>query len=571
MKKIKAIWVAIIALMVGAGLYGYYILTTLGSNQESPTQSSPSLETAEASIGDITISVSGSGEVVPVTEFGLDIDESGTITEILVHPGDEVQAGDVLLRLQTSQTSTELAAEITAAKLAVVQAQAAVDDLYATAETETALALIELEDAQLALDDLMDLDVEKAEAAQSIAQAQEDIADAEMMLYIYQSSPSEDAVYTAYASYLFKQETLDRLEKQLAKSTKSLSRARDSSMRKRMETQIHQLEAQVANQRIVVENAEYRMETIDAEADPLDISVSEAQLATAQAQLAASQQALEELQAGPNPGDVATAEARLADAQAAWDRLKDGPNPQDVAMAETQLEKAQLELEILQQKTTQIDLVAPFDGVITAMNATIGERVTTDSSDQSDTSDNSTGTSFFDPFSSWNSSRSNASQSLITLADMSQPLLEIYLDETDFEQVAVGYPVEVTFDALDDQVFTGEIIEVHPQLETVNNTTALVAFVRLDNDSYDKPNSLLIGMTASIEVISGQTSGAVLVPIEALVQDDADTYVVYVIHDDQPVRREVTVGLMDFTTAEITAGLKAGEVVALEYQNTTGN
>lgn len=264
------------------------------------------------------------------------------------------------------------------------------------------------------------------------------------------------------------------------------------------------------------------------------------------------------------------AEARLADAQEAWDRLKDGPAPEDVEMAETQLEEAQLELEILQQQTTQIDLVAPFDGVVTAMNATIGERVTTDSSDESDTSEESASMSFIDPFSSWNAS-SNTDQSLVSLADLSQPLVEIYLDETDFEQVAVGYNVEVTFDALDDQVFTGEIIEVHPQLETVSNTTALVALVRLDDDSYAKPNSLLIGMTASVEVIAGQTSNAILVPIEALVQDDTETYAVYVIQDDQPVRREVTVGLMDFTTAEITAGLEAGEVVALEYQNITGN
>jgi multidrug efflux pump subunit AcrA (membrane-fusion protein) len=178
----------------------------------------------------------------------------------------------------------------------------------------------------------------------------------------------------------------------------------------------------------------------------------------------------------------------------------------------------------------------------------------------------------FDPFLPGNNNTpSAADQSLVTLADLSQPLLEIYVDETDFEKVAPGYPVEITFEALPDQVFTGEVIEVHPSLETVSNTTALVALVRRDDDSYAKPNPLLIGMNAQVEIIAGRTRGAVLVPIDALVQDGDQGYVLYIMDNNQPVRREVSVGLVDFTSAEITAGLQAGEVVLLGYQNITGN
>jgi multidrug efflux pump subunit AcrA (membrane-fusion protein) len=68
-------------------------------------------------------------------------------------------------------------------------------------------------------------------------------------------------------------------------------------------------------------------------------------------------------------------------------------------------------------------------------------------------------------------------------------------------------------------------------------------------------------MTASVEVIGGRTNGAVLVPVEALREISPGEYAVFVMEDDQPRLRVVTVGLMDFTSAEILSGLEAGETV----------
>jgi hypothetical protein len=50
--------------------------------------------------------------------------------------------------------------------------------------------------------------------------------------------------------------------------------------------------------------------------------------------------------------------------------------------------------------------------------------------------------------------------------------------------------------------------------------------------------------------------------VEALHQLESGDSVVFVITGGQIEQRSVTVGLMDFTTAEITSGLQAGEVVA---------
>lgn len=574
MLKKKEIWVAIIALMVGVGLYGYTILATINDDQDAVAQSS-SLETAVARTGDLTIIASGSGEVVPASEIGLTFDGSGVVIEVLVSVGEQVKDGEVLARLQTDKTQAELATEITEAELAFVQARQNLDALYKTAEIEAARALIELEEAQLAFEEVMDLELEKALALGAIAQAQEAIEEAEMMLYIYNSVPSDEAVYTAYASLLFKEAELDEIQAELEKAERKIKGVKDPRMRERYEDQILQLKVKLTNQQIMVEDATYRLNSIDDAADPLDVSVSETHLATAQAQLAAAQSELNKLENGPNPGAIAMAEARLEQARVDWERLKDGPDPEEIARLDAQLESARLALELAQQGTTVIDLVAPMDSIVIALNVDVGDRHESGTG----TSNAETGPSgpqseieMIEAFLFGNqSSTTNNDSSLVTIADLSQPLIEAYIDETDFEKVAIGYPAEVTFDALPGETFAGEIVEISPKLETVSNVQAVRILVRLDATSYAKPTPLPIGLTASVDVIAGQAVNAVLVPVEALVEVGPEKYVVYIVENEGTQPRDVTIGLMDFTSVEIIDGISAGEVIAIGYDKPTGN
>ena len=309
-------------------------------------------------------------------------DQGGTVLEVSVQVGDQVEAGQILAILQSDKTETDLAAEIAAAELAVVQAQTALDDFHENADLAAAQALIAFEEAQLALKDLQDLALEKAQALQAAAYAEDAIGNAEMLLYIYASSPSEDEIYTAYASWLFKQERLDDLTKQV-NATLLKMKGVSQSQQNRFEDQLMQLNLQQANQRLVVEDAVYRIDTIDAAADPLDVAVAESQLATAQAELAAAQKEYETLSAGPKPGELALSEARLAEAQAVWERVQDGPNPDEVAHLEIQLEKAKLDLEILREESTVIELIAPIDSTVTALNLSVGDRIDLDSTSDS--------------------------------------------------------------------------------------------------------------------------------------------------------------------------------------------
>jgi multidrug efflux pump subunit AcrA (membrane-fusion protein) len=128
--------------------------------------------------------------------------------------------------------------------------------------------------------------------------------------------------------------------------------------------------------------------------------------------------------------------------------------------------------------------------------------------------------------------------------------------------VGAGFEVEVIFDALPDDIFSGQVVQVDPQLVNNSGVTAVRALVRLDEASFAKPQTLPVGMNATVDVIGGRAENAVLVPVEALRELSPGEFAVFVMEGGEPRLRIVEVGLMDFTFAEILTGLDAGETVS---------
>jgi len=150
--------------------------------------------------------------------------------------------------------------------------------------------------------------------------------------------------------------------------------------------------------------------------------------------------------------------------------------------------------------------------------------------------------------------------SVITISNLDQPYsLDAYLDAEDWGQARPGYEVEVSFDILPEQVFTGTVTAVYPMLDTTSSDSALVHITAQLNDeiTYGLP----AGSSASIDVVGGRAEQAVLVPVEALHEIGEGRYALFVIENGQLRLRVVEVGLQDLTRAEIISGLNAGEVV----------
>ena len=335
MKRKTLTWSVIILLVVmvmgGGAYYAFAMQTGEGGQALAEYEAAP--QTAVAGEGDLTILASGTGEIVALDETTLQFDENGKLLELLVSVGDQVSTGDLLARLQVNKTEAQLAADIAEAELTVVEAQQALDALYAEAEITAAQALYDLETAQEELADLLNNDLEVAQAMQAVAEAEKAIDDAEMALYILNSTPSDEALYTAYASLLFKEKTYNESLAEVADLEYEHKTAPFQNMKSMIADQLDRARAQMYSAQIAYEEALYHYETISDPAAPLDLNLSQSELDAAQAKLDQAELDLAEAQQGAPVGDIALAEAEVAEAQAEWERWQDGPDSQEVVFA----------------------------------------------------------------------------------------------------------------------------------------------------------------------------------------------------------------------------------------------
>lgn len=518
LKNKKLLWTTlfVITLLVAGG--GYYAYTVSAQTPET-TEDTAALQTAVATRGDIIIFASAVGQVVPATELSLGFDESGTVSEILVTVGEKVTTGQVLARLQTDKTEEELAAELANAELAVLTAQQSLDEIYANQQMSVAQALKAVEDAQTALDTLNNPEEQLAQARVALLSAQEAVTDAQGNRTKLDYARADDlTIEEAYADYMLAKEAYKEAAKAFAEvEHKAVTNPERVFALQNLVSAQDKMDLAFANYNYLI-----------LPATDTDIATADADLALAEANLAVAQAAYDDLAAGPTPGEIAIAEATLAAAQADYTRIKDAPDSLEVAIAQAKLTSAQADLTLLQETPAIAELTAPIDGTITDISASVNEKVSTGS--------------------------------VLTLADLDHPLLEVYLDETDLANVALGFEAEVTFDAYPDEIFKGTVVEVSPVLQNVNGVSAVLTVVQLTD--FAKTTTLPVGLSASVDVIGGRAENAVLVPVEALRELGEGEYAVFVVGDDgKPRLRTVEVGLTDFTSAEIISGLEAGEVV----------
>ena len=240
--------------------------------------------------------------------------------------------------------------------------------------------------------------------------------------------------------------------------------------------------------------------------------------------------------------EEAQAKNRVTQAQnnvyQAWENLQllqGEPVTDTLTRAELAVDEALLARENARLDLEAARLFAPFDGTVMDVAATAGEQVGTNTP-------------------------------ILTLADLSEPLVRFWVEEADLDLVAVGTSVNIIFEALPDDTLTGEIARVDPVLVTVDNTPAVQVWASLDLG--DQDIDLLAGMTADVEVLAAEARDTLLVPVEALRETSSGQYSVFVVKSDGELElRAVVVGLMDVINAEILAGLELGDVVSVGEEN----
>lgn len=154
---------------------------------------------------------------------------------------------------------------------------------------------------------------------------------------------------------------------------------------------------------------------------------------------------------------------------------------------------------------------------------------------------------------------------LFTISPDDTMTLEVSVDELDINSVEIGQEAVVTFDAIEDEEFTGEVTEIGNTASVNGGVAKYTVSVSVPKDEEMKQ-----GMNASATITIENRENVITIPVNAL-QEKGDKVFAYTEKDEDgnlSGETEVTTGLSDGTTVEITEGLSEGDTV---YYNKSGN
>ncbi len=212
-----------------------------------------------------------------------------------------------------------------------------------------------------------------------------------------------------------------------------------------------------------------------------------------------------------------------------------------VAQAKADFEKAKSDLD----KTT---IYAPISGRVIALSAKEGEVVVS-------------------------GTMNNPASVIGTIADLSEILVEVDVDETEIVFVKLGQKATLDVDALPDHPYAGKVVEIGSSGYSKPTQPDVTFFkVKVLLDSPDQ--SLRPGMSARASIDTAVSPKALVVPIQAVVErkplgapkgagaaEVPEVKVAFVVEKGKARQVEVKTGLADTTGIEITAGLSAEQQV----------
>ncbi len=181
--------------------------------------------------------------------------------------------------------------------------------------------------------------------------------------------------------------------------------------------------------------------------------------------------------------------------QAEWDAATNSHEGARVALATAQEEiaRSQAATEAAADNLSKCRIVAPFDGVVSALNVEKGEIVIT-------------------------GTMNNPGSQILVVSDLSRMLVRAEVDETDVVDMHVGQKAKISVDAFPDTTFLGTVTEIgntakRSNISSVEGQTNFEVKVVFDNNVPDvRP-----GMTADVDISTGTHEKTLAVPIQAVV------------------------------------------------------
>lgn len=220
--------------------------------------------------------------------------------------------------------------------------------------------------------------------------------------------------------------------------------------------------------------------------------------------------------------ELAVASANLSEAREDYETWKDGPDSDDIAASQARIAAVEANL-------SQAWIETPLRGTITEAYPQSGDQV-------------------------------SVNTKAFRVDDLTKLYVDLEVSEVDINQIEVGQPVTIKFDAIRDKGYHGTVAEVALIGSNVQGVVEYTVTVELaDADEDVRP-----GMTSEVEIVVAQQDQALLIPNQAIRFEDGVQVVFIMKPGGEMVPVEVTLGLSSETHSEVLSGdLKAGDTVVL--------
>lgn len=243
-------------------------------------------------------------------------------------------------------------------------------------------------------------------------------------------------------------------------------------------------------------------------------------------------QVLAELALSEETADLAQARARLKEAELQLERVRQLADRGYATRASldqriAERDAARATVESIQARIEDRIIRAPFTGIAGLRNVSPGLIVT-------------------------------AGTPLVEISDISTIKLDFTIPEAYLSQVDVGQEVQARVSAFNNELFTGRITAIDPQVDPVTRSARVRALI-------DNPNlKLRPGMLMTVGIIREQRE-ALAVPELAVIAEGREKYVFVVNEDGKSVTRtRILTGERQPGYVEVTAGLQPGDLVVSE-------
>ncbi len=224
---------------------------------------------------------------------------------------------------------------------------------------------------------------------------------------------------------------------------------------------------------------------------------------------------------------ITTAEDALAD-------MKAGPDSLTVALREAELALARVNLDVASQRLDAATLKAPMAGVVSLVNVDAGQIV-------------------------------NANFAIMEVVDSDTVELNGVVDEIDVLFVRVGASASVTMDALQGQALQGTVSSVASAAQSQQGVVSYPVTIELQ---VPRGLDLREGLSATASIVIREENDVLRVPLQAL-YGTFDQPVVKVMSNGITEERPVVLGNSDDYWVAVRQGLVQGDQVVMDAQQAT--